>query len=55
MVINIFKLYKRGEKMKGTYNEEIALTRKKEHEKAWNRVKDNIFEGQVVSRCYKKH
>ncbi len=39
--------------MKST--DEIALLRKEEHERAWNRVKDKISEGQVVSRCCKKY
>lgn len=41
--------------MKGTYSEEIALAREEEHKRAWNRVKDKISEGQIVSRCCKKY
>lgn len=39
--------------MKGTNSEEIALLRKEEHEKAWNRVKDNISEGKIVAGIVK--
>ncbi len=38
--------------MRGTYSEEIVLAREEEHQKAWNRVKDKISEGQIVSRYY---
>lgn len=41
--------------MKGTNSEKIALLRKEEHEKAWNKVKDNISEGQIVSRYCKEY
>ncbi len=36
--------------MKGTYNEEIVLAREEEHRKSWNKIKDKISEGQIVSR-----
>lgn len=36
--------------MKSTYSEEIAIAREEEHKKAWNKVKDKISEGQIVSR-----
>lgn len=36
--------------MKGTYSEEIAMAREEERKRAWNKIKDKIVEGQIVSR-----
>jgi hypothetical protein len=36
--------------MNNTNDKELQALRKEEHEKAWNRVKDKIYEGQIVSR-----
>ena len=41
--------------MKDTYNEEIQALRREEHKKAWNRVRNKISEGQIVSRSCKKY
>lgn len=41
--------------MKGTYSEDIAIAREEEHRRAWNRIKDKISEGQIVSRYCKKY
>ena len=41
--------------MRNICNTDLQAFRRAEHEKAWNRVRNKISEGQIVSRCYKKH
>lgn len=41
--------------MINTYKEEIQALRKKEHEKAWNKIVNKISEGQIVSRYCKEY